>query len=145
MPVTHTFVSAIADGADSTLVRPSNWNADHAFPDKNVFLQAPGSVTLQTTGMMEQPTRLTLASTDRLTDAGTARLLISDAVFDPSVVKFRAPGWQVVNVDEYVPSWDRAELRGNSRMSELGNARWQIQDWKDRSGRLVLAGAGGGG
>ncbi len=27
--VTHTFVSAIADGADATLVRPSNWNADH--------------------------------------------------------------------------------------------------------------------
>lgn len=30
MPVTHTFVSAIADGADTTLVRPSDWNAEHA-------------------------------------------------------------------------------------------------------------------
>src|SRR5215469_14516870 len=27
--VTHTFVSAIADGADTTVVRPSNWNANH--------------------------------------------------------------------------------------------------------------------
>ena len=27
----HKFVSAVADGADSTLVRPSNWNADHNF------------------------------------------------------------------------------------------------------------------
>ena len=27
--VTHTFVSAKADGADATLVRPSNWNAAH--------------------------------------------------------------------------------------------------------------------
>lgn len=26
--VTHTFVSAKADGGDATLVRPSNWNAD---------------------------------------------------------------------------------------------------------------------
>ena len=28
--VTHPFVSAIADGADTTLVRPSNWNATHS-------------------------------------------------------------------------------------------------------------------
>jgi hypothetical protein len=27
--VTHTFVSAISDGGDSTLVQPSNWNAAH--------------------------------------------------------------------------------------------------------------------
>ena len=27
--VTHPFVSAIADGADATVVRPSNWNASH--------------------------------------------------------------------------------------------------------------------
>lgn len=30
MPVTHPFVSAISDGADATLVRPSNWNAEHS-------------------------------------------------------------------------------------------------------------------
>lgn len=29
MPIKHAFTSAIADGADATLVRPSNWNADH--------------------------------------------------------------------------------------------------------------------
>jgi hypothetical protein len=28
--VTHPFVSAIPDGADTTLVRPSNWNATHS-------------------------------------------------------------------------------------------------------------------
>jgi hypothetical protein len=30
MPITHPFVSAKADGSDATLVRPSNWNADHS-------------------------------------------------------------------------------------------------------------------
>jgi len=30
MAITHTFVSAVEDGADETLVRPSNWNADHS-------------------------------------------------------------------------------------------------------------------
>lgn len=29
MPVTHTKVSALADGTDATLVRPSDWNAAH--------------------------------------------------------------------------------------------------------------------
>lgn len=29
MPLRHTFVSAKSDGGDSTLVRPSDWNADH--------------------------------------------------------------------------------------------------------------------
>lgn len=29
MPVNHAFVSAVADGGDTTLVRPSNWNANH--------------------------------------------------------------------------------------------------------------------
>src|SRR6185369_16249223 len=36
MAVTHTFVSAIADGGDATLVRPSNWNADHTIADNTV-------------------------------------------------------------------------------------------------------------
>ena len=29
MPIKHAFTSAIEDGLDTTLVRPSNWNADH--------------------------------------------------------------------------------------------------------------------
>lgn len=29
--LTHTFVSAVADEGDSSLVRPSNWNAEHTF------------------------------------------------------------------------------------------------------------------
>ena len=30
LAITHAFVSAKGDGADATLVRPSNWNAGHA-------------------------------------------------------------------------------------------------------------------
>lgn len=33
MAITHAFVSAKADGADSSLVRPSNWNDDHTIAD----------------------------------------------------------------------------------------------------------------
>jgi len=45
MAITHAFVSQKSDGADTTLVRPSNWNAAHAgiyeaFPVGSVFLTA---------------------------------------------------------------------------------------------------------
>lgn len=30
LSLTHAFVSSKSDGADSTLVRPSNWNAEHS-------------------------------------------------------------------------------------------------------------------
>lgn len=32
MPIRHRFQSAKADGADTTLVRPSNWNDEHSAP-----------------------------------------------------------------------------------------------------------------
>jgi len=36
--ITHTFVSGIADGADATVVRPSNWNAAHTIADATIAL-----------------------------------------------------------------------------------------------------------
>jgi hypothetical protein len=33
MPITHLFQSAKSDGADATLVRASNWNANHVIRD----------------------------------------------------------------------------------------------------------------
>lgn len=42
MAVKHKFVSGIADGADATLVRPSNWNADHLF-ECTIALPTPGT------------------------------------------------------------------------------------------------------
>ncbi len=29
MPIKHAFTSGVVDGSDATLVRPTNWNADH--------------------------------------------------------------------------------------------------------------------
>jgi len=44
MAITHTKVSAIADDADTTLVRPSDWNASHAIASGTTF-QSPILVT----------------------------------------------------------------------------------------------------
>jgi hypothetical protein len=42
MALTHAFVSGLGDGGDTTLVRPSNWNADHTV-DANGILMTSGS------------------------------------------------------------------------------------------------------
>ena len=40
MAIKHTFTSAKSDGADTTLVRPSDWNADHIENEKLVRVTA---------------------------------------------------------------------------------------------------------
>ena len=71
MPEQHQFTSAVADGGDATLVRPSNWNAIHVTP------YATGSFTVPTGNGAYQVKRLTLTTTQRATLAGTARLRIT--------------------------------------------------------------------
>lgn len=66
----HGFTSAIADGGDATLVRPSNWNDVHVAP----YLM--GSFTVPTGNGAVMVKRLQLTTTQRLTLAGTARLRI---------------------------------------------------------------------
>ena len=47
MAVKHNFVSPKADGGDTTLVRPSNWNADHeGSPDFLQLAQVATSINL---------------------------------------------------------------------------------------------------
>lgn len=71
--VTHPFVSAIGDGGDATLVRPSNWNAGHVWPDARDV----GTLVLDTDGEFElQLVRLTLSSTNRLTLAGALTRIV---------------------------------------------------------------------
>lgn len=37
MPIKHAFTSPKADPADATLIKPSNWNADHEYPAFTAF------------------------------------------------------------------------------------------------------------
>jgi hypothetical protein len=71
MPTKHAFTSAIADGGDATLVRPSNWNEAHV----NVY--APGSFTIADGRFEIMSKRLQLTGTQRLTMQGTGRLRIN--------------------------------------------------------------------
>lgn len=48
MAVKHAFVSGVSDGADTSLVRPSNWNADHTI-DNDTVSEAQLSISDVTT------------------------------------------------------------------------------------------------
>ena len=76
MPTTHTLVSAIADGADTALVRPSDWNADHT---------VTGVVTGSgTTNTIAKFTSSTAVGNSLLTDDGTNVVLSSGQVRLPN-------------------------------------------------------------
>lgn len=45
MAITHTKVSGIADGADTTVVRPSDWNADHTIANDSITYAMLQNVT----------------------------------------------------------------------------------------------------
>jgi hypothetical protein len=52
--IKHAFTSGKSDGGDATLVRPSNWNADHVFPTPTIVQtkfagNAVSSITLDST------------------------------------------------------------------------------------------------
>lgn len=55
--ITHPFVSLIADGADATLVRPSNWNAAHSLANFSGVSKLLGSGSAAST-----PDEITLGS-----------------------------------------------------------------------------------
>lgn len=46
MSIKHAKVSAVADGADTSLVRPSDWNADHAWPSWWTVVETAGAESL---------------------------------------------------------------------------------------------------
>lgn len=55
MTITHTFTSPKADGADATLVRPSNWNDTHTIAAGYEFIRK-ATVTLTDAQILALPT-----------------------------------------------------------------------------------------
>lgn len=47
---THSFVSAVSDGGDTSLVRPSDWNAEHATSAVGCALTKASDLALSTSG-----------------------------------------------------------------------------------------------
>ncbi len=90
MPIIHKFVSAQSDGADSSLVRPSNWNDSHVVTlaivnvSANYTQTATDEVLLVTAGTSGVNISLLDASTVpntllyvKMVDAGPGAVVIS--------------------------------------------------------------------
>ena len=70
MPTKHQFTSAVADGADATLVQPGDWNDYHVTP----FTAGTFSIPTDNGALHVGP--LVLTSTQTVTLVGTAVLVV---------------------------------------------------------------------
>jgi hypothetical protein len=76
--VTHPFVSAISDGADATVVRPSNWNATHSLT--GTLDVANGGTNITTYAIGDLIYASTAGVLSKLADVATGNALISGGV-----------------------------------------------------------------
>ena len=88
MAVTHAKVSAVADGGDTDLVQPSDWNADHVIdsidfsggPTITTGADAPeGAVTAPAGSLYLRANGWLYAKTSGSGDTGWRVLLVADA------------------------------------------------------------------
>ncbi len=119
MGIFHKFVSGVADSTDTTLVRSSNWNADHNFPPLVVPFLGTSAVTQSWTN---QPASLTEI-------AGLTRHRIS---YDLTYVS-QARLWCIITT----AGATNAELR--AQYSTDGGTNWSYLDGV--SGPAVVFGA----
>jgi hypothetical protein len=85
--ISHVFTSPKADGADTSLVKPSNWNSQHAGPAFSIFQNLLGAGTLTSTNLTASTRSLfvfPLYIGDNIfpgdITASTARILMSHSV-----------------------------------------------------------------
>ena len=76
--VTHPFVSAISDGADATVVRPSNWNATHSI--SGTLDVANGGTNIASYAIGDLIYASTTGVLSKLADVATGNALISGGV-----------------------------------------------------------------
>lgn len=103
--VKHKFTSAIGDGGDATLVRPSNWNDLHVWPTNTTL----GALTLADGEIVLLPSEV--AVTGEVAVQGTAEVTVFGASDDQVYnvlgnprspgAPFRIPdGWDYKEIDE---------------------------------------------
>ncbi len=68
MPITHSKVSAVSDGSDTTLIRPSDWNASHALPTAGEIVTAGYGLSLTNSTAGTAAVSLTTANTELAAD-----------------------------------------------------------------------------
>lgn len=133
--ITHTFVSAIADGADTTLVRPVNWNASH---------------TVDGFGYNSyEAVHLNLTGTERLVITGTNEVVVGGPFGRADSLLMGVP--KTLDISFTVPNnyvydqFGEIAITQNNRVTLQGSADFYLTDDFAARSRIVLAGRGGGG
>lgn len=90
LAITHNFVSAVSDGTDTTVVRPSDWNAAHTLTGAVSVAQGGiGTTSIATGDLLYGSAANTLAALAKTTTA--TRYLANTGASN-------VPGWDVVNL-----------------------------------------------
>lgn len=108
--------------------------------DVPVTYDDEGTFTLNTTGRLTQPNRLTITGTEHVIGAGTARM---DLVDTTAVTSTYSPASFTVLPDRFMYQFKRLALRSEQRATLLGNGEILLSSIYPIS-RLVLTGVGGG-
>lgn len=82
MAIRHTFQSAVSDGADATLVQPSDWNDDHDHVPFTIPLFHEGSGSQVLTNLAAGPTEFVSPRTRQIADlthASEVRVMVNQS------------------------------------------------------------------
>ncbi|MBI4822673.1 MAG: hypothetical protein HY805_00355 [Nitrospirae bacterium] len=98
MKVKHAFQSGLTDGSDTAVVRPSNWNADHAITFRGALVGKSGNVSLPASAWSTIAYDTEVYDTDNIHDNATnnSRLTVPSGVTKvrlTSVGAFTATGF----------------------------------------------------
>lgn len=105
--VTHPFVSAIPDGIDTTLVRPSNWNATHSITGSIGTVTVTGGATAYPNGAVAYGVIGPVNVWGLVDDTQTPVWDIIPDTQTPtwaSVLTPQTPAWAVIS-DTQTPTW----------------------------------------
>lgn len=136
MPITHSFVSAIADDGAASFVQPSNWNAAHTLPTHNETSSKQGGTTSEYYHLTAAQYAAVVAGgfTDSITLGGTTN--------ETSFIKLTHLAG--ANVDtfqliEYVSGYSTYPNNVTIQMSETGvnRDRLKLKATDDMSGFML--------
>lgn len=139
---TSTWPTTITTSGQAVMSDGSNWVSGNVPPvtidDYSV------NFTIPTTANLSQPTRLTFASAERGTLAGTGRSTIFDLLNAPVVMYDKgalSPGSFLLRDQEFMLQNKRIAVVGNQRATMTETARFVGYDYPASCSRLILSGS----
>lgn len=152
MGITHTKVSAISDGGDATLVRPSDWNASHVIEldyvegsDTSITATSEGAATtIITSSSLSYD-----GSTPVIIEYFTPELQLSVTTTTALILALFEDGSSIGWIEVYLLSATLQQRQSAIFRRRLtpssGSHTYSIRGWLTASGAAASSGGGAGG